>query len=72
MSAMRLYTREELEKELTHKWDLNKTDEITETQQFWKTPGGNFVPFVKMNDEDRYPDSLLDDLLRRMSEIDSQ
>lgn len=70
--AMRLYTKAELEEELTNLWNLTPTETVTATQTFWRTPRGNLVPFVTLEDNETYPDSLIEELLKRVAEIDSQ
>ncbi len=64
--AMRLYTRAELESELTEKWGLKPTKYRTDTVQFWVTPNGQHLTIPTFATNERYPDHIVDRIVDQL------
>lgn len=69
--SMRLYTKDDWLIELSTKWKLTSTHEKTNTTQIWLTPNGKPISIPVLDDDDYYPDSLLnfvEDQLKALGE----
>lgn len=67
--AMRMYTRAELEQELQQKWKLTPTEHTTSVTRAWKTPKGMHVLVPILNDDQRYPDYILNKILEQLEAL---
>ena len=64
--AMRLFSKEEFYSELKRA-GLEPTDTLTKTSRLWKTKDGLFISVPET--EDRYPDSILESVLRKVNQL---
>ena len=64
--AMRLFSREDFQKEL-RRAGLEPTDFVTQTGRLWETKDGQFISVPEHTDI--YPDSVLEDLLRQVGRL---
>lgn len=61
--AMRIFAQIEFEREL-ERAGLVRTNEVTATSRLWRAPNGRHITIPEH--ADRYPDSVLEDVLRQL------
>jgi len=64
--SMRLFTKEEFEANLKDVSKLTKTNQATSTTEIWKTEGGFFISVPILEENQRYPDYILDEIYRQL------
>ncbi len=69
--AMRLFSKDEFEAYLRDNLNLTKTDQRVPSAFIWKTDGGQHIFVPELDDEDRYPDYLLNDIYLQIQRIKS-
>jgi hypothetical protein len=60
---MRLYDREEFERDIQARWGLKGTEQFTATTRLWQTRSGKFISIPQL---ESYPDYWLDDVKLRI------
>jgi hypothetical protein len=60
--AMRLFSKDEFEAYLRDNLSLTKTDQRVSSAVIWKIKDGQFILVPELDDGDRYPDYLLNDI----------
>ena len=69
--AMRRYTKREFEAELK-KLGLVSTDHVQGSVRFWRTQKGGHISVSILPPRERYPDHMLDEVIRQIARIDAE
>lgn len=68
--AMRLYTKDDFESHLNEKLGLTKTEYKTDTTEIWVTASGCHVTVPVLEEDDVYPDYLLNEIYKQVDAIE--
>ena len=69
--AMRRYTKREFEAEL-RQLGLTSTNHLHGTFRIWKTQKGGHISVPILPTRERYPDHILDEVIRQIARIDAE
>lgn len=66
MAAMRLFLKEDFERELKETYHLTPTDEKVDDVRLWKTANGCLISVTELPDGESYPDYYLDEIVEHL------